>query len=255
MKLLYQRLLVAIGLLVVWEVSSRYFALDFYISRPTAIFGRLIDWTLDGSLAWHTSITLVEAIVGFLAGSIAGVAAGLLMGRAERLAVILDPFIMAFYSLPKIALAPLFILWFGIDITMKIVFVAVIVFLLVFLNTYTGVRNVSREQISILRLMGANEQHLMSKVILPSAIVWVFAGLRLSVPYALVGAVIGEMVATNRGLGYLVSYHSGVFDTAGVLAALTAVMVIAMVLNGIVRFSERKLMPWREIHEKQEVVL
>jgi NitT/TauT family transport system permease protein len=255
MKLLVQRIIFAIGLLLFWELSSRFFALDFYISRPSAIFTRLRDWTLDGSLAWHTWTTLVEAVVGFFAGSIAGVIAGLLLGRAERVAVIVDPFIMAFYSLPKVALAPLFILWFGIGIMMKIVFVAVIVFLLVFLNTYTGVRNVSREQVSILRLMGANERHLMSKVVLPSAVVWVFAGLRLSVPYALVGAVIGEMVATNRGLGYLVSYHSGMFDTAGVLAALTAVMAIAMVLNGLVQLSERKLMPWRQVHEQQEVVL
>lgn len=255
MNLTLQRLLVAIGLLAFWEASSRWFNLDFYISRPTDIFIRLRDWILDGSLAWHTSITLVEAIVGFVVGATAGIAAGLLLGRAERMAQLLEPFIMAFYSLPKIALAPLFILWFGIGITMKIVFVAVIVFLLVFLNTYTGVRNVSREQVSILRLMGANETHLMSKVILPSAFVWVFAGLRLSVPYALVGAVIGEMVATNRGLGYLVSYHSGMFDTAGVLAALTAVMGIAMVFSALVRFSERKLMPWREINEKQEVVI
>jgi NitT/TauT family transport system permease protein len=255
MSLTLQRLLVAIGLVVFWETASRFFQLDFYISRPSAIFGRLRDWIIDGSLAWHTSITLVEAVVGFILGATAGVIAGLLLGRTERMAQVLEPFIMAFYSLPKIALAPLFILWFGIGITMKIVFVAVIVFLLVFLNTYTGVRNVSREQIAILRLMGANEQHLMSKVILPSAIVWVFAGLRLSVPYALVGAVIGEMVATNRGLGYLVSYHSGMFDTAGVLAALTAVMAIAMMFSGLVRFSERKLMPWREINEKQEVVI
>lgn len=255
MKLLLQRIALALGILLAWEVSSNVFDLDFYISRPSAIFSRLLAWSLDGSLAWHTWTTLVEAVVGFAAGATSGVVAGLLLGRAERLAVVVDPFIMAFYSLPKIALAPLFILWFGIGIMMKIVFVAVIVFLLVFLNTYTGVRNVSREQISIIRLMGANEHHLMSKVIFPSAMVWVFAGLRLSVPYALVGAIIGEMVATNRGLGYLVSYHSGLFDTAGVLAALAAVMAIAMALNGAVRFAERKLMPWREVHEQQEVVI
>jgi NitT/TauT family transport system permease protein len=255
MTLNLQRIALAIGILVFWEFSSLYFALDFYISRPTDIGARLRDWVADGSLFWHASITLTEAIVGFVFGASAGVVAGLALGRAEKLALLLDPFVMGFYSLPKVALAPLFILWFGIDIAMKIIFVAVIVFLLVFLNTYTGVRNVSREQISILRLMGANERHLLTKVILPSAIVWVFAGLRLSVPYALIGAVVGEMIATNRGLGFLVSYHSGVFDTAGVLAALAAIVLIAMVLNGLVRFSERKLMPWREVHQQQEVVL
>lgn len=255
MNINIQRAGIAAAFLALWEFLSRYLKLEFYVSRPSDIVSRLNDWILDGSLVWHASITLLEAISGFIIGSIAGVLAGLLLGRTERLARLLDPFVMGFYSLPKIALAPLFILWFGIDIQMKIVFVAVIVFLLVFLNTYTGVRNVSREQISILRLMGANERHLMSKVILPSAIVWVFAGLRLSVPYSLIGAVVGEMIATNRGLGYLVSYHSGIFDTAGVLASLAALVIIAMMLNGLVHHTERKLMPWREDHNRQEVVL
>ncbi|MBM3609025.1 MAG: ABC transporter permease [Alphaproteobacteria bacterium] len=255
MNINIQRSILAAAFLTLWELLSRNMKLEFYVSRPSDIFSRLREWIMDGSLAWHTSVTMIEAISGFMIGSILGVLAGLLLGRAENLARLLDPFVMGFYSLPKIALAPLFILWFGIDMQMKIAFVTVIVFLLVFLNTYTGVRNVSREQISILRLMGANERHLLAKVILPSAIVWVFAGLRLSVPYALIGAVVGEMIATNRGLGYLVAYHSGIFDTAGVLASLTALVIIAMLLNGLVHFAEKRLMPWREDHNRQEVVL
>jgi len=255
LNLQIQRILLAAAILVVWEYASRYFSLEFYISQPSLIGTRLVLWIADGSLFHHSIVTLIEAISGFAAGSIAGVAAGLLLGRAERLALLLDPFVMGFYSLPKIALAPLFVLWFGIDMQMKIMFVAVIVFLLVFLNTYTGVRNVSREQISIMKLMGANEQHLVRKLILPSAIVWVFVGLRLSVPYALIGAVVAEMIATNRGLGFLIAYHSGMFDTAGVLTALIAIMAIAMCLNALVRLAERLLMPWRQVHEGQEVVL
>src|SRR6202008_4745883 len=106
---------------------------------------------------------------------------------------IVNPFIMAFYSPPKLALAPLFILWFGIGMDMKIVLTATIVFFLVFLNTYTGVRNVSPELVVIMRLMRANERHLLTKVVIPSAVTWVFAGLRVSVPYSLVGAVVGEL--------------------------------------------------------------
>lgn len=255
MKLNLARLALAIAFLIGWELLSSALSLDFYVSRPSAIFSRLFDWTLDGTLLWHTSITLVEALSGFFIGSMLGIAAGLALGRAERVAQLLDPFVMGFYSIPKVALAPLFILWFGIGITMKIVFVVVIVYFLVFLNTYTGVRNVSREQLAILRLMGARESHLLMKVILPSAIVWVFTGLRLSVPYALVGAVVGEMIATNRGLGYLVAYHSSIFDTAGVLAALVAIVTIAIILNALIQISERKLMPWRTIQERQEVVI
>lgn len=255
MALQLKRFALAIVLILIWELSSRVFGLQFYISQPSVVAERVVQWIADGTLAHHTWITLVEATVGFAVGAALGIACGLMLGRAERLAGLLDPFLSGFYSLPKVALAPLFILWFGIDIKMKIIFVAMVVFFPVFLNTYAGVRNVSREQISILRLMGAREHHLIGKVILPSAIVWVFAGLRLSIPYALIGALIGEMIATNQGLGYLIAYHSGMFDTAGTLAALVVVVIIAVALNGAVRSAERWLMPWQEVQETQEVVL
>jgi NitT/TauT family transport system permease protein len=147
------------------------------------------------------------------------------------------------------------VLWFGVDMDMKIIFVASIVFFLVFLNTYTGVRTVSRDQITILRLMGAREHHLATKVILPSALVWVFAGLRLSVPYALIGAILGEMMATNRGLGFLLANTAATFDSAGSFAALVVIVTISMCLNALVRVSERILMPWRIAHDAQEVSL
>src|SRR5690606_8570383 len=133
-----------------------------------------------------------------------------------------------FYSLPKVALAPLFIVWFGIGLEMKVILTAAIVFFIVFLNTFTGVREVSAELVAILRLMGAKERHLLTKVIVPSAIVWVFAGLRLSVPYALIGAVVGEIIASNRGLGYLVAHAAGQFDTAGTFAALFSIVILAL---------------------------
>jgi NitT/TauT family transport system permease protein len=172
MALQLKRFALAILLILIWELSSRVFGLQFYISQPSVVAERVVQWIADGTLAHHTWITLVEATVGFAVGAALGIACGLVLGRAERLADLLDPFLSGFYSLPKVALAPLFILWFGIDIKMKIIFVAMVVFFPVFLNTYAGVRNVSREQISILRLMGAREHHLIGKVILPSAIVW-----------------------------------------------------------------------------------
>jgi NitT/TauT family transport system permease protein len=167
-------------------------------------------------------------------------------------AEVLDRFLMGFYSVPKIALAPLFILWFGVGSEMKVLFVAMIVFLLVFLNTYTGVRNVSREQIAILRLMRASEAQLLAKVVLPSAVAWVFTGLRLSVPYALIGAIMGEMLASNRGLGYLLADASAQFDTGGAFAALAAIIVMAMLLNAAVRFAERRALPWKEAESIRE---
>jgi NitT/TauT family transport system permease protein len=255
MSLQLKRIALATLMLAAWELLSRVFGLQFYVSQPSAIAARLAVWTSDGTLLHHTWVTLVEAVVGFVSGSAFGIAAGLLLGRANSADAVLAPFLTAFYSLPKVALAPLFILWFGIEMKMKVIFVGVVVFFPVFLNTYAGVQNVGREQISILRLMGASERQLVSKVILPSAIVWVFAGLRLSIPYALIGALIAEMLASNQGLGYLVSYNSAMFDTAGTMAALVVVVVIALCLNAGVKLAEQWLLPWREVQEQQEVVL
>ena len=117
----------------------------------------------------------------------------------------------------------------------------------------TGVRNVSRELIAILRLMGADDRHVLTKVILPSAVSWVFAGLRLSVPYALIGAILGEIIAANRGLGFLISSAAGQFDTAGTFAALIAIMFLALILNRAITFAEGRLMPWRAVEEGREV--
>jgi NitT/TauT family transport system permease protein len=249
------RIVLLVTLLLGWEFGSMAFDAGFYISRPSEIavsFEKLIQ---SGSFFYHFSITATEAALGFLIGSSIGMASGLLLGRLTLLADILDPFLTAFYSLPKIALAPLFILWFGIGIEMKVILSATTVFFLVFLNTYTGVRSVSREQLAILRLMGAKEHHLIAKVIVPSAFTWVFTGLRLSVPYALIGAVVGEIIASNRGLGYLLSDAAAQFDTAGVFSSIIGIVLLAMAFNGIVKLSEHLLMPWKVGEEHREVTV
>jgi NitT/TauT family transport system permease protein len=136
---------------------------------------------------------------------------------------------------------------------MKITLAAVTVFFLVFLNTYTGVRSVSREQLAILQLMGAKERHLVTKVIVPSALTWVFTGLRLSVPYALIGAIVGEIIAANRGLGYLLSDAAAQFNTSAVFASLIGIILLAMLFNLLVKLAERLLMPWKDSDAAREV--
>lgn len=251
--------LLRIGLLAAilgaWQVASGWLVPEFFISEPSAIASQLYVWIADGSLFFHTLITATEAFAGFFLGGVLGVCMGLLLGRIKLLADLLDPFIMVFYSLPKIALAPLFILWIGIGMDMKIALTAVIVFFLVFLNTYTGVRNVSKELIAILSLMGASERHVLTKVVIPSAITWVFAGLRISVPYALIGAIVGELIASNRGLGYLLTSSAGQFDTGGVFAALIAIMILAFVLNTFVKVVEKKAMPWTAFDATRDVTI
>ena len=244
-----------VAILLGWQLASGRLVSEFFVSKPSAIIATLLEWISDGSLFFHAAITATEAFAGFALGSAAGIVAGTLLGRAQLLAEIVEPFIMAFYSLPKVALAPLFVLWFGIGIEMKIVLTAAVVFFLVFLNTYTGVRSVSRELVTILRLMGASERHVLTKVVIPSAITWVFAGLRISVPYALIGAIVGELVASNRGLGFLLSSSAGQFQTAGVFAALFAIVALAFILNLVVKFAEKRLMVWKETDNRGEVTV
>ena len=230
-KIWVARAVLLVGIIATWQAVAGRLVSDFFIGKPTEIAETLYIWAMSGKLFYHAGITSIEALLGFLLGSAIGMVAGVILGRAKTLADVLDPFIMMFYSLPKIALAPMFILWFGIGIDMKIYLTATIVFFLVFLNTYSGVRSVSREQIAIMRLMGASESDILRKVVVPSAITWVFNGLRLSVPYALIGAIVGELIASNKGLGYLLADASGQFDTSGMFAALIAIMVLALALN------------------------
>ncbi|MDX3968628.1 MAG: ABC transporter permease [Bradyrhizobium sp.] len=249
------RLILLASLLLFWQFGSVWNGWQFYVSTPVDIAASFFALVRTGEFFFHAAITTVEALLGFLFGGIAGIVVGLVLGRSRLLADVLDPFLTAFYSLPKVALAPLFVLWIGIGVEMKITLAAVTVFFLVFLNTYTGVRNVNREQLTVIRLMGANERQLITKLVLPSAVTWVFAGLRLSVPYALIGAIVGEIIAANRGLGYLVSNAAAKFDTPGVFAALIGIIALAMLLNLAVKQAERRLMPWKQIEAHREVTV
>ncbi len=255
MKLWALRAALLCVLLGVWEITSGRVISMFFLSRPSLIAAKFWQILIDGTLLNHMAITTGEAVAGFVIGGTAGALIGLALGRSRLLAETLDPFIVAFYSLPKVALAPMFILWFGVGYQMRVLFTAIIVLFLVFLSTYTGVRNVSRELVTVFRLMGANERHLLRMVIVPSAFSWIFAGLRLSVPYALIGAIVAEILAGNAGLGYLVEHAAAQFDTAGVFAALAGVMVLALTLNYAVRLLERWVMPWREVEEQREIAV
>ncbi len=239
------------AILVAWEVLSgnpktEWTAIDrFWVSQPSDIYARLSEWLLNGTLWLHLLITLQEMLVGFVIGSLVGLALGFLLGRNVTVARLLDPFIMAIYSIPKLALAPLFILWFGVGLEPKIVLVATAVFFLVFLNTYAGVRDVDQELLDIIRLMGASQRDLLFKVVLPSASPWILTGLKAAVPYSLISAVVGEIMASNRGLGYLLIHAQGQYDTAGVFAAIIVLMVLGLLINEIVNRSETHLLRWK----------
>ncbi|GAA0938278.1 ABC transporter permease [Pseudonocardia zijingensis] len=232
-------------LLVLWEIASDRWIDSTFVSRPSDILERLGEWSADGTLWSNTWITVQEIVYGFVLGAATGAAAGFLLASASLAYRVLDPFVMALYSIPKVALAPLFIVWFGIGMHMKVLLAAVTVFFLVFLNTAAGVRDVDRGLVDAVRLMGGTRRDIARKVVLPASMTGVLTGLKVSIPYALIGAVIGELVASNRGLGYLINDAAAQFDTAGVFATLVVLSVIASVLNVLVGLVGRRVNRWK----------
>ena len=235
--------------LTLWEVAADRWIDITFISRPSDIVGRLGDWVGDGTLWTNTWITVQEIVYGFLLGAVAGVLAGFVLASLSFAYRVLDPFMMALYAIPKVALAPLFIVWFGIGMHMKVLLAAATVFFLVFLNTAAGVREVDRGLVDAVRLMGGNRWHVIRKVVLPSSMTGVLTGLKVAVPYALIGAVIGELVASNKGLGYLINDAAAQFDTAGVFATLVVLSVIAGVLNVVVNLIGKRVNRWKPLDD------
>jgi NitT/TauT family transport system permease protein len=228
-----------------WQWASGRLIDPFFISSPSMVFGKLYTWLMNGELFNHLSITLYATAIGFAIGAAIGFSLGLLFGKFAFLAEVLDPYITALYSIPKLALAPLFIIWFGIGIESKIAVSASIVFFVVFLNTFSGVREVNPIYIHATQIMGASPWAVMRTVIIPSATAWVITGLKVSVPYALVGTVIGEFMSANRGIGFIIAQATGLFDTNSVFAGIIILAIVGALINGLLKVTERRLLRWR----------
>lgn len=247
-KLIGLRIVGLIAIIALWQIISGTLVDPFWVSRPSLILERLQRWIASGTLVNNLSVTLLEMVVGFIVGAIAGILLGLILGLNRFVSKLLDPFLIGFYSVPRIALAPLFILWFGIGLTPKIILSGVVVFFLVFMNTFAGVRDVDRELLDVVRVLGARRDQILRMVVLPSAMAWVFAGLKISVPYALIGAVVAELVAAKAGIGFLLSLASGQFDTTGVFTALIVLTIVGVLINEVVNRAEGFLLRWRVVH-------
>jgi sulfonate transport system permease protein len=237
-----------LGLLAVvligWESASGRLIDTFFISKPSDIAAELGSLITSGTLALNTIATLHEAVVGYIVGGLAAIFLGFLLGRVRWLGAVLDPFITAFFCIPKLAIAPLIILWFGIGFESKVVLAALLTFYMTFWNTYAGVQKVDADLLNVVRVMGASPWQLTREVILPASIGWTLVGLRMSVPYALMGAVVGEIMAGNKGLGYLVQAYASQFNTAGVFAVLVVLAVIGSLVNQLVIVLDRRSQRW-----------
>jgi NitT/TauT family transport system permease protein len=228
-----------------WEYAADRWIPSLLVSRPSAVGRNIVEWIVDGTYLKNIGVTIQAVVAGFLLGAGLGTAIGFVTGGWRRLGDILEPFFTAFYTLPRLALAPLFLLWFGLGIEFRIVFAAVVIFFLVYYNTFYGVREVSRELIDAVRIMGASRLQIARRVILPSALVWVAAGLKISVPYALVGVVVAEMLASNEGMGYLLSRSATQFSSSGVFASIAALLVISLIISRLVAVLTSRALRWK----------
>ncbi len=232
--------------LLLWEVGVQSGALDkFFYSKPSLVFGRIADWVSSGKIWEHILITLSEMLRGFVFGTIAGVVLGFILGRSPNLGAIFEPLIVMLNSLPRVVLAPLFVLWFGLGDGSKVVYAFVLVLFPVFFATFTGVREVDQNYIDNVRILGARRGDLTFHVLIPSALTWIFSSLRISVGFALIGAVVGEYLAATKGIGYLIAFAEASFDTTGVFAGLIVLMMIVVLIDAIIRRVEARFSVWK----------
>ena len=233
------------GIIALWQFVLTPVADPFYVSSPSSIGVRLWDLITDGSLFVDLFYTMESTFLGYAIGALTGIAVGFLVGRIEFIGAVLDPFLDALNSLPRVALGPLFILWLGIDLAPKVLMVASLVFFVVMANTRAGVRDVNPDYINVLRIMGADERTILRKVILPSAAGWIYASLQIALPWALIGAVIGEMIASDKGMGYQILHSGGILDSTGIFAGLVVLMIVGLTLTHLIRVLERRSARWR----------
>jgi NitT/TauT family transport system permease protein len=246
-RILAWQILVGISVLAVWQGFVSLKLLDpFFVSRPSAIAQRVATWIAAGTLWPHLAVTVEEALLGLIVGSGLGISLGFVLARSPMLAQIFDPFIKMLNAVPRVVLAPLFLLWFGLGIWSKVALAVTLVFFVMFFSTYQGVRDASRVLIDNVRMLGATERQLVRHVLVPSALTWIFASLQTSLGFAMVGAVVGEYLGSTRGLGYLISQAEGTFDTTGVFAGMTILSIVVVMVSAGVSRLERWLLRWKD---------
>lgn len=243
------RLAVQIGILATmligWELASGRLMETFFMSKPSLVFPRFWMWLTDGTILHHAVATFRAATYGFWLGAVIAISFGYAMGVSRFWSSVFEPFVSAAWAIPRIALIPLLIVWIGIGPKLAVAIAAIIVFFLIFYNTYHGVREVPQELIDSVRIMGGSRRDVALKVRLPSALVWILAGARLSVPQALVAVVVAEMLASNRGLGYLVSHSAAQFNVTGTFAALLALLIVGYSLDRGLALVARRAAVWK----------
>jgi NitT/TauT family transport system permease protein len=260
-NLRYWQVGVLIAMLALWQLLSRNQQYAFFLGEPLKVAGRVWSWFMpfgfgqsmllpDGlpgnaDIYLHLGVTLLETVLAFAIGTVLGLAFGLWLALAPTASAILEPYIKAANSMPRVILAPIFALWFGLGIWSKVALAVTLVFFIVFFNVYQGVKEVSPVVLANARMLGANQKQLLRTVYLPSATSWVFSSLHTSVGLAFVGAVVGEYLGSARGVGYLILQAEGTFDVNTVFAGIVVLTAFALALDGLVGRIEKRLMKWQ----------
>jgi NitT/TauT family transport system permease protein len=246
-SLILARAGLTLGVLTAWELGAATGLLDpLFFSRPSAVIVRVGEWIGSGGLWPHLATTFEEALLSFAIGSVLGVLCGMALAGLPLAAALLEPYIRIGNALPRVVLAPIFLLWFGLGIWSKVALGVTVVFFVVFFNTHRGIRDVEPGIVANARMLGASDLQLFRHVLVPSALTWIFSSLHISVGMAIVAVVVGEYLGASRGVGYLIAQSEGVFDTTGVFAAMAVLAIGVLLVGNVVARLEQRLLRWKQ---------
>ncbi len=262
-RLVFYHVLLLGGVFVFWYLMTEpgliapfYFddptQAKFFFGQPLEVLKRIWIWFSSGSIYLHLGVTLIETLLAFAAGTLLGLGIGLWLALSPLASALADPYIKAMNAMPRVILAPIFAVWFGLGILSKVALGITLVFFIVFFNVYQGVKEVSPVVLNNARMLGANRRQLLRTVYLPSAMSWVFSSLHTSVGMAFVGAVVGEYLGSARGVGYLILQAEGAFDINTVFAGILVLTAFALALDTAVTLVENRLLVWRPAQGETE---
>ncbi len=235
-----------VGLFLAWEFGVKWLNVPAYlVPAPTRVLARLIDGFTIGSFRHHTLVTVEEILVGYAVGATLGIGLGILISQYRMIDELLYPYVVAMNSLPKVAIAPLLIVWFGPTFQSKIIITALVSFFPLLVNVTVGLKSVDPEQIELMRALTASRWQIFSKVLLRNALPSIFAGLEIAIVLSVVGAIVAEFVGSGEGIGYFIQLSTNLVDTASMFAMFTILAVISFLLNRAVRFTARKVVFWQ----------
>jgi NitT/TauT family transport system permease protein len=243
-RTVFNRCLVFAALVGLWMLATFYFGF-YWASSPRAVLERIVEWAVSGSLWYHTSMTLMAVVIGFTFGAVPGTILPFLLRRHPVVTAILDPYMVGGYAIPKLAIMPLMIVWLGVGIWPKVALVATLCFFISFFTTQAGIRGVSPQLVRMAEIVGASDGRVGRSIVLPASLSYVFAGVRVAIPFAVGGTVVAEMFSANRGLGYLIQSSAMSFDSTGSFAAIVVLTIIVAAINVLFGHLETMMFGWR----------